>query len=122
MKNEFDNILVSIKELKVHEADEKKPRNSRIHVFHKGVGPESLFGIANRARWNHPADLYRQVVVPEALKALNLPLSTPIRWSQKAGCSCGCSPGFIVSDNEGHKEVFVTIEIAEKQLSLSFDI
>ena len=122
MKNEFDNILVSIKELKVRESDDKRPKNSRIHVFHKGVGSEHLFGIANGARWNHPSDLYRQVVVPEALKALNLPASTSVRWSQKAGCSCGCSPGFIVSDNEGHREVFVTIEIAEKQLSLLFDI
>ena len=22
--------------------------------------------------------------------------NTKVRWSQKAGCSCGCSPGFIV--------------------------
>ena len=23
------------------------------------------------------------------------------RWSQKAGCSCPCSPGFIISGNSG---------------------
>jgi hypothetical protein len=22
-----------------------------------------------------------------------------VRWNQKAGCSCGCSPGFILDDN-----------------------
>lgn len=33
---------------------------------------------------------------------------TKFRWSQKAGCSCGCSPGFICDDIKG-VEAFVSI-------------
>jgi len=31
------------------------------------------------------------------------------RWSQKAGCSCGCSPGFIVENLAG-RQLFVDIK------------
>lgn len=31
------------------------------------------------------------------------------RWSQKAGCSCGCSPGFIV-DNLAGRQLFVRVD------------
>src|SRR5690606_4723692 len=47
-------------------------------------------------RHNRPYAAYR-TLLPEGFKQLNVePLKA--RWSQYAGCSCPCSPGFILSD------------------------
>ena len=32
-----------------------------------------------------------------------------IKWNQKAGCSCGCSPGFVIDDFLYRTAVYVTI-------------
>jgi len=59
---------------------------TRIHVFHEG---ETLIqNLIERAR--RPVSMYRSKVL-EA----HPDLEGHIRWSQTAGCSCGCSPGFI---------------------------
>lgn len=74
-------------------------------------------------RRNRPVDLYKNEVVPEVKQALadfvseqlNRPVALSefsLRWSQKAGCSCGCSPGFIVSGPCPNIDVFVTVEAA----------
>ena len=34
---------------------------------------------------------------------------TKARWSQKAGCSCGCSPGFVLDTHEG-RDIFVDLK------------
>lgn len=44
-------------------------------------------------RTQRPSDLYRKFL-PEIFEKLGLPADTKARWSQKAGCSCGCSPAF----------------------------
>ncbi len=59
-------------------------------------------------RHNRPYTEYRKNVMPKVLKALGLPLDTKFSWSQYAGCSCPCSPGFIIHGHEG-KEVWATI-------------
>lgn len=35
---------------------------------------------------------------------------TNIRWSQRAGCSCPCSPGFIIQGGDIGKNYWLTIE------------
>ena len=52
-------------------------------------------------RHNRPVALYR-TLLPEIFKALGIPADTKARWSQKAGCTCPCSPGFILDHNEWH--------------------
>lgn len=47
-------------------------------------------------RFDRPVAEYRKLL-PEMFKKLGLPATTTARWSQKAGCSCGCSPGFILT-------------------------
>ncbi len=42
---------------------------------------------------------YRKVL-PEILKQAGIP-EAKASWSWKAGCSCGCSPGFILDKNYG---------------------
>jgi len=43
------------------------------------------------------------------LEAMGLPADTKVRWSQYAGCSCPCSPGFVVDGHSRH-DVHVTVE------------
>ena len=46
--------------------------------------------------------------VPEILRQAGLPENTMWAFSQRAGCKCGCSPGFILSTRG--QEIFVDIE------------
>ncbi len=39
--------------------------------------------------------------LPCILKEVGIPENTKASWSQKAGCSCGCSPGFILKGHKG---------------------
>lgn len=63
-------------------------------------------------RRKHPLSLYRKSAL-KALDKLEIDRSKlSVKWSQKAGCRCGCSPGFIVdgwdSTLDG-KNLYVTI-------------
>lgn len=83
-------------------------RRSRIHVFPEG---ETIMeNLANRR--SRPIKLYRRVA-EEALGSLGVNMGmVDFRWSQKAGCSCGCSPGFVVDGFDQAFEgsdVYVTI-------------
>jgi len=49
-------------------------------------------------RFDRPITLYREAA-KLGLEKLNI--SGKLRWSQKAGCSCGCSPGFILKEQGG---------------------
>lgn len=59
-------------------------------------------------RRNKPYTVYRKQFLPEILKQAGYPADTKVSWSQKAGCGCGCSPGFIVK-NEMGTDIFVTV-------------
>ena len=81
---------------------------SRIYICPEGETiPENF-----NNRRTRPLGLYRE----SALKALDKleidRTKLSVKWSQKAGCRCGCSPGFIVdgwnSTLDG-KSLYVTI-------------
>lgn len=82
---------------------------ARCHFF--PVGESVIENMLNR--YNRPKELYRQYI-PQVIQAVKdrckLPVAPELtfRWSQKAGCSCGCSPGFIV-DGLSHYDIFVNI-------------
>lgn len=64
-------------------------RRSRVHVFQAA---ESIMdNLVNRR--SRPSKLYKEVVLDQFPE-----LAGRIKWSQTAGCACGCSPGFIVDD------------------------
>ena len=78
--------------------------SARVYFSHQG---ETFFeNLA--ARHSRPVDLYRSFL-PQVAKELGLPPTTRFRWSQKAGCQCGCSPGFICS---GVRRKDVRVEIS----------
>lgn len=80
-----------------------KPRKTRLFIFPEG---ESVWAnLANRRE--RPADLYRQLL-PAIYEQAGIPAGTKARWSQKAGCSCPCSPGFILA-HVSTVDVYVTV-------------
>lgn len=64
-------------------------KRSRVHVFQDG---ESVLDNL-QDRFTRPSKLYREVVLAQFPE-----LKDKLNWSQKAGCGCGCSPGFVVSE------------------------
>lgn len=58
------------------------------------VADETVFdNLANRKR--RPYNVYKTLIHSSGIASV-LDLSE-LRWSQKAGCSCPCSPGFVLS-------------------------
>jgi hypothetical protein len=82
------------------EAHKRTPNNMRDRLSKVYVWPEGETLMENLAeRRNRPIKLYRTVLAT-ALERAGCPetlakqLAASARWSQKAGCGCGCSPGF----------------------------
>jgi hypothetical protein len=83
---------------------DREYKKGRLSIFEKS---ETLAENLMR-RHNRPHKLYRQVI-PEAVDLLltqhkeeckehdiTKETFSKLHWSNKAGCSCGCSPGFIM--------------------------
>lgn len=83
------------------ELDKDLTKKARIYIFHKG---ETI--LDNLVERHHrPYDVYKKEILPAILGLIGAQKAS---WSQDAGCSCGCSPGFIVEDVRG-LEVFVDV-------------
>ena len=74
-----------------------KQNQKRLYIWPKG---ESAMENFLEGRYNRPVDFYRKEVLPTIKKLFNIDRNTEISWSQKAGCSCPCSPGFIIKDHK----------------------
>lgn len=82
----------------------RRKKHGRIHFFVKGASVLDMFV----ARGVEPHKEYRKLL-PEVFKRLNIDAPTKgIRWSNYAGCTCACSPGFISKNI--HNDIFVTVE------------
>ena len=64
-----------------------------------------LDNLANRR--SRPVDKYKSLL-PDIVAALELE-PRKVKWSQYAGCTCPCSPGFIMDHSQG-KDYHVTID------------
>lgn len=84
---------------------------AKCYVWPKGENViENLFV----GRLNRPYELYKAEVVPAVREALveklgERALECKFAWRQNAGCSCGCSPGFVLDMGWGF-DVFVDVE------------
>lgn len=103
-----DNILeMKIVSVKKMEKYGQKPI-SRVRLFVMTDGEELMSDILNR--FNRPYEAYKAEVLPMVLK--NELWLAKASWSQKAGCNCGCSPGFLLDVDPakvGYEAVYVTI-------------
>ncbi len=93
-----------------------KPRKPRAYIFEQG---ESILDNLARRRCRPPVDIYR-VALKRGLEQLgenNPGAASTAVWSQKAGCSCGCSPGFILDTTPSMNEYFIDIKWNEDAAS-----
>lgn len=56
-----------------------------------------------------PHRQWRKDVLPKVFSELGLAEGTRARWSQYAGCSCGCSPAFILDINLMNRDIHVSL-------------
>lgn len=77
------------------ERDQRRYSRGRVFVW---VKDESIFeNLQNRT--TRPTEQYRLIALG-ALKQAGFDIdSFKLVWSQKAGCSCPCSPGFVIKPN-----------------------
>ena len=86
-------------------------QKARVYVW---VNDESIAeNLMNRR--NRPVTEYRKIA-KEVLQEMEI--GGKINWSQKAGCSCPCSPGFILheSDSKYAKGYDISIEVNAPEL------
>lgn len=105
-----EQVKLVIKDMNLKDSERGKRggrKESRIHFFHDGENV--LQDIFNRH--DRPYTLYKQLI-PDVLKAIGAPEDAKVSWNQYAGCSCPCSPGFIVKGFYG-QNAYVTIGVKE---------
>lgn len=94
-------------ELKVLYPDySERSKKSRAYV---SIENESIIDNLDNRR-HRPSAIYKEVVA-KAFAAIDIDEETTgkLRWSQNAGCSCACSPGFIVDGIQGYN-FFITVD------------
>lgn len=75
----------------------------RVYVWeHNETVLQNLFN-----RRSRPCREYRPIVLEVLKERYGITDPTKVKWSQKAGCACGCSPGFIVKTL--HEDLHLTI-------------
>mgnify|MGYP000507101505 CR=1 FL=1 len=91
------------------------PRKARIHFWIEDYNP--LAEMESGYRYNRPHIMYRKELMPKVWEKLFChyePGDGPkIVWSQKAGCSCRCSPGFIIQDWNYKEDINATYRFRE---------
>jgi len=98
--------VVLVKDIKVYYhgndyTDRRRNKKARVYI---NIQDESILeNLMNRK--SRPIKLFR-ALLPDVYKKLGV--DSKARWSQYAGCSCPCSPGFILDDVYG-KTVYVTV-------------
>ena len=80
--------------------------NSRPRIY---VWPEDETIKENfENRRQRPYTIYKKEVLPQLFRKLGLS-PEKVGWSQKAGCSCPCSPGFVVQSRDIPFDIHVTV-------------
>lgn len=123
------SVSVKIGEVSVHEnhqekyARRKRYRRPRIHPWIKNYNP--ILDITEGERYNKPhqdirphlkeilAEAIRQA--PEGVFRMDGEQEPKFRWSQYAGCSCPCSPGFIITNMMSYYTIHVDYEYVEEK-------
>lgn len=77
--------------------DHFKRIHTKARVYFDFKGESVYDNLVNRK--GRPYNVLRREVMPRVLEKMGLDPKTKVRWSQYAGCSCPCSPGFIIEDD-----------------------
>lgn len=101
-------LQINIKSIKVTENNKSRSTCSKMYVFTDT--PNAL--LKNLLGDEVPWEMWKTSIVPHIVEKLQLE-PTDISWSRKAGCSCGCSPGFILKGTNTPKRIFVHIDYTQ---------
>lgn len=82
-------------------------RKTLPRVFVWPANESVLDNLANRRL--RPYSLWRKEVLPKVWEQLGV-TNAKVRWSQYAGCTCPCSPGFIVTSGYRGQDLHVGVE------------
>jgi hypothetical protein len=103
-----ENMSIEVKVEARWRADRGRTKSGTVYFSHADENMLENFG--NRVA--RPTDLYK-TFLPKVRQELGIPESTRFVWSQRAGCRCGCSPGFVCKELRG-QDVWVTLTGAPK--------
>jgi hypothetical protein len=110
--NNFD--LMENIDLKVEWRHERSGKRyaQKMRIYFDIKGETLMENLENRRcrPYNEYKKLLPQVIKELQNQGLNITGNEKIYWSQKAGCSCGCSPGFVL-EGGWNKIVWVTLSI-----------
>ena len=84
-----------------------KIKKSRVYL---SVEDEGLLDNLNN-RVNRPVALWKEIAL-KGLREIGLTeeFIGGLKWSQYAGCSCPCSPGFIIKENVMAYDFFISVK------------
>lgn len=84
-----------------------KIKKSRVYL---SVEDEGLLDNLNN-RVNRPVVLWKEIAL-KGLREIGLTEEVigGLKWSQYAGCSCPCSPGFIIKENVMGYDFFISVK------------
>lgn len=89
--------------------DERRDFIKKARVYTRSDQPFSVVeDLTNRFR--RPYMIWKDGVI-NALDRVGVPFDK-VRWDQRAGCSCGCSPGFVVEGGPKGVEFWITLPLA----------
>ncbi len=92
--------------MKIELRPQSGARCKKTRVF---IWPDETILDNMRNRKARPFKQWRKDVLPKVFSELGLAEGTRARWSQYAGCSCGCSPAFILDINLMNRDIHVSL-------------
>lgn len=82
-----------------------KDRFAKSRIYIEVQGETIMDNLMNRK--SRPYQQYK-ALMPQIFDLLNIE-HKPVAWSQHAGCSCPCSPGFIIKEDNRGVDYWITI-------------
>jgi len=117
--NKGAHAMLRIKSITLRPKSGASSKPNATSFYHRPriyVRPEGETIVENflEGRHTRPYTLYKKEVLPQLFRVLGLggpgiDNRIKVSWSQKAGCSCPCSPGFIVKDGNVPFDIHVTV-------------
>lgn len=98
-----------VKSVTTQEKETSKSSKTRLYIS-SDIWKTEIGKAATSAEINRVVIRRFRKVLPEILKQAGIPEATAV-WSWKAGCSCGCSPGFILDKGYG-VDIFAAVSFA----------
>lgn len=94
----------TVKRIEIKQID--KPIKTRVYVSE--VNETILENLTNRS--SRPHVEYKKEITQKLIKLGRIKSSSDLGWSRTAGCSCGCSSGFILKNSTYGEEIYIELE------------